>query len=305
MEVPLFSIIIPTYNRPYQLASCLKSLCRLNYPSNKFEVILVNDGGNTPTDDVISTFNDRTNITVVNQTNKGPASARNNGARSANGEFLAFTDDDCLPEPNWLIALGDCLRDNPECIVGGSTVNLLHDNLYSTASQLICELAYKHYNADHKQSTFFCSNNTALSKQKFLEIGGFDESFKTAEDRELCKRWLNNGLKMIFVPDAMIFHAHRLSLVTFIKQHFNYGRGSFQFYNKKILHTPGYFRNLFKFNFNPNNLIVYPLSKHKALLGLKLVTLLILWQLANATGFLFELINQRLKLPKLQTEKRL
>ena len=292
MEVPLFSIIIPTYNRPNQLASCLKSLSCLNYPSDKFEVILVNDGGVTPADDVISTFKDRINIIVINQTNKGPASARNNGVRTANGELLAFTDDDCLPEPNWLNALGECLRDNPECIVGGSTLNLLHDNLYSTASQLICELAYKHYSVDHKQSTFFCSNNIAFSKKKFLEIGGFDESFKTAEDRELCKRWLNNGLKMIFVPEAIIFHAHRLSLVPFIKQHFNYGRGSFQFYNKKILHGQGYFNNLFEFNFNPKNLIVYPFSKHRGFRGLSLMLLMFFWQLSNAAGFLFEFLDQ-------------
>ena len=302
MENPLFSIIIPTYNRPNQLAICLESIAQLNYPRERYEVIVVNDGGMKLPDELLNKFKGQFNILLINQANSGPASARNNGAKIANGEFLAFTDDDCLSEPAWLNSFENILRKYSDCMVGGKTLNKLCNNLYSTASQMICDIAYRHYNENHESASFFCTNNLALSKRKFLEIGGFDDDFKTAEDRDLCKRWQKHGLRMIFAPEAIIYHAHDLTLYTFAKQHFNYGRGSFQFYNKN-LHGPGYFNNIFRFNFNPENLVFYPLSKHKGFRGLSLVILMFFWQFTNATGFFYELINHKLKLPKLLTEK--
>jgi len=104
-----------------------------------------------------------------------------------------------------------------------------------------------------------------MSGEKFHGIGGFDENFKTGEDRKLCKRWLKNGLSMIYAPEAIIYHAHRLTFSTYIKQHFNYGRGSYKFYNKTK--EPGYFKNLLRFNLNPNNLVINTLAKHKVVYG--------------------------------------
>jgi GT2 family glycosyltransferase len=97
-------------------------------------------------------------------------------------------------------------------------LNLLNSNLYSTASQLICELAYNHYNQDSEEASFFCTNNMAVPKMNFLEIGGFDERFRTAEDRDFCKRWKNYEFHMIYCPKAIIYHAHELTLTGFIKQ---------------------------------------------------------------------------------------
>lgn len=302
-NLPFFSIIIPTYNRPDELNKCLDALASLNYSRNNFEVVVVNDGGDDSIEGVINRFTVKLGISWVAQEQSGPASARNTGAKIAKGTYLAFTDDDCLPDPGWLTEFEKCLVKNPECIVGGRTLNLLTGSLYSTASQLICELAYNNYNQDSEEASFFCTNNMAVPKTKFLELGGFDERFKTAEDRDLCKRWRNQGLKMIYCPIAIVHHAHELNLRSFIEQHFKYGRGSYQFYNKKSLHGPGYFGNLFKFNFNPKNLFIYPRSKHKGLKGLYLSGLLIIWQLINASGFLSEFINQKLDLGNPTTEK--
>jgi GT2 family glycosyltransferase len=290
----LFSIIIPTYNRPKEIASCLESLTSLNYPREKFEVMVVDDGSTLRIDDVIDRFADQLNISLIHKLNNGPASARNKGAEMANGKFLAFTDDDCKPDSDWLVELQDCLSKNSDCLVGGKTLNLLTHNLYSTASQMICELSYNHYNVNHDRANFFCSNNMALPRDKFFEIGSFDERFKTAEDRDLCKRWKNYGFNMIYCPKAIIYHAHELTLTGFIKQHFNYGRGSYGYYNKKSLHGPGYFRNLFKFNFNPKNLFIYPYSKYKGLKGISVIGLILTWQLINALGFTCEFLSWKI-----------
>jgi len=285
----LFSIVIPTYNRPKQLSSCLQAIAQLNYPPNLFEVIVVDDGSEIPLDNVIDPLKDKLNLLMLTQPRGGPSSARNNGAKHAKGNFLAFTDDDCRSESNWLRILEQNLNENPECLIGGKTFNLLEDNPFSAASQMICDLAYRHYNVNHNHSNFFSSNNIAMSREKFHDVGGFDENFKTAEDRELCKRWLKNGLSMIYAPEAIIYHAHHLTFFAYIKQHFNYGRGSYKFYNKTK--EPGYFKNLLRFNLNPNNLVIYPLSKHKGMRGVSLVTLMFLWQITNALGFIYEALS--------------
>jgi len=145
----LFSIVSPTYNRPKQLSSCLQAIAQLNYPPNLFEVIVVDDGSEIPLDNVIDPLKDKLNLLMLTQPRGGPPSARNNGARHAKGKFLAFTDDDCLPESNWLRTLKQNPNENPECIIGGKTFNLLEDNPFSAASQMICDLAYRHYNVNH------------------------------------------------------------------------------------------------------------------------------------------------------------
>src|SRR5689334_3533804 len=105
--LPTFSIVIPTYNRPRQLAKCLESLCRLTYPRDRFDVIVVDDGSPTPLAPVVEVFQSQLRIVVHRQSNGGPAAARNTGAARATGENLAFTDDDCAPESGWLHQFAD------------------------------------------------------------------------------------------------------------------------------------------------------------------------------------------------------
>ena len=97
-----FSIIIPTHNRPSHLAACLESIVHQTYPSSLYEVIVIDDGSKTAIAPVVSKFHDRVNLILLTQLNQGPASARNTGAAKARGRYLAFTDDDCSPAPDWL-----------------------------------------------------------------------------------------------------------------------------------------------------------------------------------------------------------
>ncbi len=292
MKKPLFSIIIPTYNRNDQLTECLHSISRLNYSTTNFEVIVVNDGGEVKLDQLIASFKDKIKVLAVEKDNGGPASARNAGAEIAKGDFLVFTDDDCYPDTEWLMQLEEIFRTNPDCLIGGKTLNMFEDNIYSTASQIIIETVYRYYNKNPEKCNFFSSNNIALSKQYFRDVGGFDEQFRTAEDRDLCYRWLKKGLTIKYAKNAVIYHANELNLFTFCKQYFNYGRGSYLFYKKIHNKNLVYFGNLLKLNLNPRNLLIYPVPEHKMFRSLLLVILLILWQVTNAAGFIFELFNQ-------------
>ena len=95
-------------------------------------------------------------------------------------------------------------------------------------SQHIVDIGCAHHNKDPNDARFFTANNLAVRAADFFMLGGFDSSFgnTASEDRELCGRWLHHGYRMIYVPEATIYHAHRLTFRTFCRQHFNYGRGA-------------------------------------------------------------------------------
>lgn len=288
MEQLFFSIVIPTYNRPDRLASCLESLTRLDYPLERFEVIVVDDGSATPLDAVVAPFGDILNLTLLRQSNAGPASARNAGAAKAKGKYLAFTDDDCAPCSNWLQALEAYFTTTPDCAIGGRTINTLADNLYSTASQVLIDYLYEWFNADPVQARFFASNNFALPAEYFRKVGSFDTSFPLAagEDRELCDRLLFYGYPMLYAKDAQIYHAHKLTLNSFWRQHFNYGRGAVRFHQVRSQRNQEPIKvESLSFYFN---LLTYPLLHPFSQPGLLLSALFFVSQVANVAGFFWE-----------------
>ncbi|NJN59936.1 MAG: glycosyltransferase [Leptolyngbyaceae cyanobacterium SL_5_9] len=286
--LPLFSIVIPTYARPERLANCLQSLTQLDYPDDRFEVIVVDDGSPTPMEPIAAPFREKLPLTLIRQVNAGPAKARNAGAEQAKGQFLAFTDDDCTPAPDWLKTLEARFTTVPGCIVGGRTLNALPNNLYSTASQVLIDYLYKYYTVEGDRSSFFASNNIALPAERFWALGGFDTSFPLAagEDREFCDRWLYHGYPMLYAPEVQVYHAHSLTLPKFWRQHFNYGRGAFCFHQARAR------RNVEQIKVEPLSfyfkLLTYPLSQTPPVQGLLISVLFFLSQLANVTGFFWE-----------------
>ncbi|MGB3298264.1 MAG: glycosyltransferase [Phormidesmis sp.] len=282
-----FSVIIPTYNRPDQLRLCLAALSQISYRRDRFEVILVDDGSQTPLNAAINPFQSQLNITLLRQKNAGPAAARNAGAQQAQGKFIAFTDDDCMPSPNWLSGFADRLAQAPSAMVGGRSLNALPHNLYSSASQALIDYLYTYY-SDPQKEMFFASNNIAMAKQHYVSVGGFDTSFPlaAAEDRELCDRWQQQGLAMCYAPEVTIRHAHPLSLKSFWRQHFGYGRGAFCFHqvrahrkDKPIKVEPVKFYT---------DLLAYPLKRSDVKSPLLVSTLFFLSQMATTTGFFWE-----------------
>lgn len=231
----LFSIVIPTYNRPDRLCTCLEAIAKIEYPRENFETIVVDDGSKLPLDSIVFPFKPDLNLKLLRQENAGPASARNAGAAIATGKFIVFTDDDCLPTANWLSILATQFASNPQGLIGGQTINALPENVYSTASQLLINYLYEYYNHDEATANFFASNNFALPVETFRSIAGFDTTFSLAagEDREFCDRWLDCGGRLVYAPQAQVYHAHHLTLPTFWRQHFNYGRGAFYFHQSR------------------------------------------------------------------------
>src|SRR5262245_617213 len=285
---PTFSIVIPTYARSMQLAECLNSLAALTYPHDRFEVIVVDDGGEMPLTAIVDRFARELDLTLITQARAGPAAARNTGVARAKGNFLAFTDDDCQPQPDWLQKLGARLEATPARLIGGRTLNGLSDNPYSAASQFILDSVYSYYNSGAGGARFFASNNLAMPVEGFHTLGGFDPSFRTSEDRDLCDRWLQHGYRMTYAPEAIVYHSHQLTLRNFWRQHFNYGRGAFRFHQMRARRGAGHLRPDLKFYMS-----LLHASFLKEYRQIRLFPILALWQVANITGFLWEMTRGR------------
>jgi GT2 family glycosyltransferase len=289
MQQPTFSIIVPTHGRDAALRRCLEALAALDYPPERYEVIVVYDGGRPSS----LPEADGRRVRFLTQPKRGPAAARNLGASQAGGSYLAFTDDDCVPAADWLLWLAAVLERFPTGMAGGRVVNALPGNRYAAAGQLMVDYLYERFNNDPLKARFFTANNMAVRRDLFLALGGFDGRFPLAagEDRDFCGRWLEAGHPMVYEPAAVVRHAHPLTLARFWQQQVNYGRGAYHFRRQQAqqsgrplrLESPSFYARL----------LAFPLRSAELPRALYLFLLFVLMQAANTAGFLQERAARR------------
>jgi GT2 family glycosyltransferase len=226
---PTISVVIASNRDPARITRCLEGLVAQTAVEGGLEVVVVDDGAPVALDEAVGAFAPRLRARALRGPGRGPAAARNAGVAAAAGRFVAFTDDDCVAEPDWLRLLVEALVAQPDAIAGGTVRNLLEGDRYAQTTQRLFDFLYRSYGRGTTRR-FFGSGNMALARDAFLAAGGFDESFPLpgGEDRELCERWQEAGRELVLVPDAVVVHAHPLTLATFVRQHRNYGRGAYR-----------------------------------------------------------------------------
>jgi GT2 family glycosyltransferase len=280
---PRFSVVVPSRDRPAELAACLESLASLEYPPDRFVVIVVVDGSREPAERVSHPFEGRLRLRVLRRARGGPAAARNAGLEVAEGEFVAFTGDDCRPHRDWLKALDVRFAADPTAGIGGRIENREPGNIFSTTTDLLLRYLYEYFNTPPDQARFFTPNNLAFPLPALREAGGFISAFVTGEDRELCDRWRAAGHPLVYAPEAVVGHFHPLSLTGFLDLHYRYGRGSFRFHREAAsrgsdgarLEPLGFYIDLVR----------YPLSQARGVRALLLSGLMCAGQVANAAGY--------------------
>jgi GT2 family glycosyltransferase len=293
------TVVIPTFNRPRQLEACLAALAASTYPADRFDVVVVDDGGSADLRSVIQARREASpdlSVRLERTDRGGPAAARNTGAALARGVLLAFTDDDCLPEAGWLDALVRCAAARPDHLIGGLTANQLTTNPFSAASQFLVSYLYEYSEGQRgnpRWAGFFTSNNLAVPADDFHRIGRFDTSFPLAagEDREFCDRWLARGLPTALAPDARVHHAHHLGPASFWRQHWNYGRGAFHFNRARARRGAGPLQPQ-PFAFYAD-LVRYPFRHGSGPRAALEAALLAASQGANALGYFYERLRSR------------
>lgn len=287
MPDPVISVIVPTFNRPHSLHHLLHSLARQQLPPDHFEVIIVDDGGDTPLQPLLHPFLHLLNLRLLRVSKRGCGPARQAGVDLARGHFLAFTDDDCRPQPGWLASLLATLRAHPSAAVGGLTVNALTSSVFSEATQWLVNSAAR---GAHPNSPAFCpTSNVAFPRAPFLAIGGLNRHWHNSggEDRDLCLRWRLAGFPLLYEPSACVLHYHPLNFTQFLRLHFRYGRGAFtvHFLRHASFPSPRFYLHL----------IAAPPFRYGARHGLPITAAVLLAQAATFAGSLAEALRPEVR----------
>jgi glycosyltransferase involved in cell wall biosynthesis len=221
---PRISVVVPTYNRALMLDRLLGALARCETPSGGIEVIVVDDGSSDDTGAVV----ERATLPAVRylrQENAGAAAARNLGWRQARGELVAFTDDDCVPSPTWLVELDDAMT-RTECDgAGGAIVPLVPGYLadFVQAERLVG------HGGDADDVKYLVTANAVFRRATLEAVGGFDERFPGAagEDTDLTYRIQDRGLRLTLAGCGSVAHDHRTSVRGLFRTYYRHGRARY------------------------------------------------------------------------------
>ncbi len=191
------SVVIAGHNRPHSLRETLKALREQTLPSSRYEVIVIGFHGTSLQEVAEENKKVAKHAFTYKEINtRGPDAKRNEGIRLAKGKFVAFTDDDVVPSPNWLEKILESFQNNPHVLgVEGYTDG---DNtpLLSHATK-------------NKQGGEYPTCNLAFKKDILIKINGFDEAYHFfREDTDIAYKVLQQG-EIIFQPDVKVFHPTR------------------------------------------------------------------------------------------------
>ncbi len=227
---PAVSVVIPTFNRLDQLRRTLEGLAAQSGLSDAPQVVVVSDGSTDGTDEFLASPGVPLPVTAVRQVNQGPAAARNHGVGVATGDIIVFLDDDVVPAPDLIAAH---LRHHAAAGDDGSVVigpMVTPDGTpLSPWVRWEQDMLYKQYDAMDRgeygaTARQFYTANASVYRRQLLDAGGFDESFRRAEDVELAYRLADRGLRFTFARDAVVWHHAERSFAVWLDIARQYGR---------------------------------------------------------------------------------
>jgi len=200
---PLVSVVVPTRSRPHRLARLLDGLRAQTLSPSRFEVIVVADGATKETRMLLASKQAHAGLELriaEHPAARGPAAARNTGWRLAAAPLVAFTDDDCVPAPQWLTAALETAR--ADTVIQGRTepdpAELPNHGLFARTMQI------------RSLGPQYETCNIVYPRTVLESLDGFDEGYGLTpggEDTDLAWRAIGAGWHTAFVPDALVFHA--------------------------------------------------------------------------------------------------
>ena len=212
-------MIVPAKNAQPTIVPCLKAVLAQKGLSSRVEVILVDDGSTDET----ANLAEELGVIVLRQKNAGPAAARNAGARLANGKIIAFTDADCVPSSDWLLHLTAPFSAAEVVGVKGA----YQTNQTSVVARFVQQEYESKYKRLLKQENidFIDTYSAAYRREIFIENGGFNTVFPvpSVEDQEFSFRLARKDYRMVFAPNAVVYHQHDAVWQEYARRKFNIG----------------------------------------------------------------------------------
>jgi mycofactocin system glycosyltransferase len=222
-QYPVVSVIIPVRDQPDDLLECLQSLDGLNYPADRLEIIVVDDGSEKDVSQVV----DSKNVRVIRQAeSKGQAACRNIGAEAARGDILAFLDADCMAGEDWLRETIPFFQASKVGAVGGYVDGYYKDSFLdryeAVASSL--NMGKRLLIEGRSASSFYVPTaNMLVARDVFTSTGGFRDDMRVGEDVDFCWRLRELDHTLIYVPFGKVSHKHRNHLFKMLKRRADYG----------------------------------------------------------------------------------
>jgi glycosyltransferase involved in cell wall biosynthesis len=231
-NLPGFSVVIPTYRRRRSLERVLAGIRDQQYPSDRLEVIVVNDGGDDGTVEMVRSLEIGFRLRVLEQPNLGPGAARNLGVEHAASPFVLFLDDDVVPTRGLVAEHASVHRDSRDLVVMGSMLGDGRERMpWLRWESVTLAKQYDAMEAGLFRPTpwQFYTGNASLLREHVVRAGGFDPRFRRAEDIELGFRLERLGLTFAFQRNAEGRHLSRRSYTAWLDAARQYGRNDVLF----------------------------------------------------------------------------
>ncbi len=228
---PFVSIVVPTRNRARLLRDCVESLFGQDYPSDRYEVIVVDDGSADDTPSVVRELSGlrAPHLRDVRSSGRGANAARNEGVRMARGDLIAFVDDDVEVPPTWLRAVDDgCDRySDAECFGGRIRLRLEGKAPRHCARDRLGESELD-YGDSERSVDEVTSADMIVRRSGILRVGLFNEALPAGagDEHEWQLRLRQAGGRIVYLPQAWLWHRRRtedLRLFRLIRSRFRYG----------------------------------------------------------------------------------
>ena len=218
MAIPRVSIVIPAHNAAHTLRELIEACLAQDYPSDRIEIIVVDDGSVDDTAKIARDFR----VNYIYQEKRGPASARNNGWRCAKGDLVCFTDADCVPYRDWVSMLVRCCKEDSVGAVAGSYA--VDSSKYPLDRFVHFEIKYRHSMMPVYINSFG-TYNVLVKRSVLEELNGFDPAYSHAsgEDSDLSYRMIKKGYRIYFEKQAFVGHGNILRLGKYAMVQFRHG----------------------------------------------------------------------------------
>ncbi|MER2532793.1 MAG: mycofactocin biosynthesis glycosyltransferase MftF [Candidatus Competibacter sp.] len=220
---PKVSIIVPARGRPAATRRCVQSLLALDYPADRREIIVVDDASTPP---LASVLRDLPVTLLRQERNIGQSAARNLAAAVATGTVLAFTDNDCVAEPDWLRALVPYFADPEIAIVGGRVAAPVVRGAVAAFEAVRSPLDMGAVAAEVTPAaavSYLPTCNLLVRRDAMRDQGGFDATLRVGEDVDFIWRVLRAGSRARYVPEGRIVHDHRVRWGDWLNRRADYG----------------------------------------------------------------------------------
>lgn len=223
-NVPYISVVVPALNGERNIGAFIESINKLKYPTNHFELIIVDNGSKDKTIDIVQNFQNNLDLDIklYSEKGKGAYRARNLGVLNAKGDIIVFTDADCIVDSDWLTNMVSYFSDDNIGGVAGEIFPKKGDSLverYAVSAGMWSQKSMFNSN----RLPFAQTGNAAYRKDVFSKIGYFAEILAGGDADYSWRMLLETDYNMAYASDAIVIHDHKIDLKGLFKQTFRYG----------------------------------------------------------------------------------